>query len=430
MQQLNLTAGRCLPTRLAGAFLFLPLLARLRFDEVVQQAGYPGSQMIPTTQALLSLLLLKLLDKERRSHIDDFNCDEALGLFAGLNILPKKSFLTNYSYRTHRKNQRDLLAGWVRRLAGLLFGPASEFSLDFHPIPYRGEDPALEQHYVATQGKASPSVQSFFAVEQESRTLCYANANLLRKEQAGEVLRFVDFWWELTGTVPSWLYFDSKLTTYTELNQLNELNVKFVTIRRRGPTIIKRLNDLPASRWVKAVIDTPKRRHQAIRYVDQKVLLTNYKGEARQVAVTGLGREQPTLLLSNNLEETARGLIIRYAGRNRVEDGIGTSVNFFHLNCLASEVRLNVDLDCAATVLANGCYRWLGRQLKGYEMTQPKQLFRRFVETAGVVEIQEDRILVRLARRCHNPVLQEAALDQHATPIPWLGGRPIFFCYT
>ena len=56
MQQLSLTAGRCLPTRLAGAFLFLPLLARLRFDEMVQQAGYPGSEMVPATQALLTLL--------------------------------------------------------------------------------------------------------------------------------------------------------------------------------------------------------------------------------------------------------------------------------------------------------------------------------------------------------------------------------------
>ncbi|SIO09967.1 hypothetical protein SAMN05444166_2440 [Singulisphaera sp. GP187] len=58
--------------------------------------------MVPATSALLAMLALKLLDKERRSHIDDFNCDEALGLFAGLNILPKKSFATDYSYRVGR----------------------------------------------------------------------------------------------------------------------------------------------------------------------------------------------------------------------------------------------------------------------------------------------------------------------------------------
>jgi hypothetical protein len=108
------------------------------------------------------------------------------------------------------------------------------------------------------------------------------------------------------------------------------------------------------------VIDTPKRCHQHIRYVDERVRLPGYEGEIRQLAVTGLGREQATLFLSNNLEQTGRGLIVRYAGRNRVEDGLGQAVNFFHLDCLASEVRLNVDLDTALTVLANGCYRWLG----------------------------------------------------------------------
>jgi hypothetical protein len=68
-----------LRTRVAGLFLFLPLLARLRFDRLVHQADYPGSQMVPADAALLSLLTLKLLDKERRSHIDDFNFEEALG---------------------------------------------------------------------------------------------------------------------------------------------------------------------------------------------------------------------------------------------------------------------------------------------------------------------------------------------------------------
>jgi len=94
---LSLKPGRRLRTPTAGVFLFWPLLARLRFDRVVNSAEYPGSKMIPATSALLSLLVLKLLDKERRSHIDDFNCDDALGLWAGLNVLPKKSFATDYS---------------------------------------------------------------------------------------------------------------------------------------------------------------------------------------------------------------------------------------------------------------------------------------------------------------------------------------------
>ena len=157
--------------------------------------------------------------------------------------------------------------------------------------------------------------------------------------------------------------------------------------------------------------------------------LADYTGPVRQLAVDGLGHDQPTLFLSNNFEETPRQLIIRYAGRNRVEDGLGTAVNFFHLDCLTSEVRLNVDLDTVMTVLANGCYRWLGKQLRGFEAAGPKQLFRRFVETAGQVEVQGDRVVVRLARRSHNPILREAALDRDCLPVPWLGNRPVSFVY-
>jgi hypothetical protein len=426
---LNLAAGRSWRTRVAGIFLFLPLLARLHFQQLVADADYPGSRMVPPASALLALLALKLLDKERRSHIDDFNFDEALGLFAGLNILPKKSFATDYSYRTTRDHQCGLLRGWVTALAPILFPHAGTFSLDFHPIPFRGEPSALENHYLPRRGKAGPSVLTFFALEQESRCLCYANANITRTEQHGELMRFVEFWRALSGKYPEWLYFDSKVVDYAELNRLNKSGVQFVTIRRRGAAILRRLATIPSSTWNKAVIDTPKRRHQQICYLDEEVRLRGYDEMVRQVAVGGLGRDSPTLFLSNNRTETARELVIRYAGRNRAEDGLGISVNFFHLDCLASEVRLNVDLDTTLTVIANGCYRWLGAQLRGYEDMSPKKLYRRFVETGGVVEIRPDCILVNFDRRSHNPVLREAGLDKEPVPIAWLGDRPVKFTF-
>jgi hypothetical protein len=221
-------------SRVAGLFIFLPLLVRLRFDLLVTQAGYPGSQMVPAVSAMLSLLALKLLDKERRSPIDDFNCDEAVGLFAGLNIPPKKSFTTDYSYRTQRPHQQRLLSAWISSLSALLFPHARAFSVDFHPIPYRGDPTGLDTHDIATRGKAGPSVLTFFAQEQESRVLCYGNANLTRDDQAGEVMRFVEFWHTLTGHNPQWLYFDSKTVPYPELSRINRRGIWFVTIRRRG----------------------------------------------------------------------------------------------------------------------------------------------------------------------------------------------------
>jgi hypothetical protein len=428
-RELNLESGRRLQTRNAGIFLFLPLLVKLRFDRIVTGAGYPGSKMVPAPSALLALLTLKLLDKERRGHINDFNFDEALGLFAGLNVLPKKSFATDYSYRTTREHQRALLEAWVSALGKVMFPAASTFSVDFHPIPYRGDPTGLDRHYIPCRGTASPSVQTFFALEQESRCLCYANANLTRSDQPGELMRFVEFWRALTDHDPQWLYFDSKLVDYAQLSRVNQRGIHFITIRRRGSGILRRLEALPRSGWTGAVLDTPQRCHQRIWYVDEVVKLRGYEGPIRQLAVDGLGREKPTLFLSNHFEETARNLIIRYAGRNRVEDGLGISVNFFHLDCLASEVRLNVDLDATLTVLANGCYRWLGKQLRGYENAAPKQLYRLFVATEELVITTPDELVVRFERRSHNPILREAALDREPPPVPWLGGRRIRFVF-
>jgi hypothetical protein len=429
-RQLCLEPGRRLRTRVAGIFLFVPLLARLHVEQLVAQAGYPGTAMVPATSAVLSLLALKLLDKERRSHISDFNCDEALGLFAGLNVLPKTAYATEYSYRTQRDHQRRLLSGWVTALGPHLFPDGRAFALDFHAIPFRGDPSALENHYLPRQGKAGPSILSFFAQEQESRVVCYANANLTRADHAGEVMRFVEFWHGVTGHDPQWLYFDSKVVPYPELSRINQRGISFITIRRRGAAVIRRLRALPPRSWQHAVIDTPRRCHQRIRYVDERVRLPGYEGTIRQVAVEGLGREQPPLFLSNHTEETARALIIRYAGRNGVEDGLGTSVNFFHLDCLASEVRLNVDLDVALTVLAHGCYRWLAHALKGFDRCAAKHLFRKFVETAGEVLIEEGRIVVRFDRRSHNPILREAALDRECPPVAWLNDLSLSFAYT
>ncbi len=216
---------------------------------------------------------------------------------------------------------------------------------------------------------------------------------------------------------------------YAELSQLNQRGISFITIRRRGAAITRRLDALPANAWRRTRLDIPKRLHNNIRYVDEPTKLDDYVGTLRQIAVTGLGRERYTLFVCNNADITPRDLVIRYARRNGIEDGLGISVNFFHLDCLASTVRLNVDLDVALTVIANGCYRWLASKLKGFDKSKPKDLYRKFVETAGEVSLTPERITIHFDRRAHNPILREAALDTTTPPIPWLGNRRLEFTY-
>lgn len=222
------------------------------------------------------------------------------------------------------------------------------------------------------------------------------------------------------------------MTTYPELSKLNERkNVSFVTIRQRGSSLVKRLLERPAGDWTSAVIDIPKRRHKQIQYLEETVSLDGYKGTLRQIAVKGLGRARPTLFLTNDLDASPREMIMNYARRNGIEDGLGTNVNFFHMDCLSSEVRLNVDLDVTLTVIANGCYRWLASRLKGFEKAKPKQLWRKFVETGGLIEVMPNRRLrITFDRRSHNPILREATLDKDCPTIAWLKRYRIDFDYT
>ena len=214
---------------------------------------------------------------------------------------------------------------------------------------------------------------------------------------------------------------------YAELDRLREERVNFITIRRRGKQIVEKLLSRPAADWNPAVIDTPKRAHQHVSYLESTVDLPGYAGGCRQVAAKGMGRESPTLFLTNNETVSGRDIIKRYTNRNSIENELGVNVNFFHLDCLASEVRLNVNLDVVMTVIANGCYRWLSQQLKGCEKMEPKKLYRKFVETAGRVSVKEDSIDVQFERRAHNPILQQAHLDQEPVPIPWLNGKHLRF---
>ncbi len=202
------------------------------------------------------------------------------------------------------------------------------------------------------------------------------------------------------------------LENYSELAKVDQRKIWFVTIRRRGAAILRHLDAVPASTWRRAVIDIHKRRHKNIRYLDETVKIRGCPDALRQLAVAGLGRDAPTPCFSNNFEAKPRELIVRYVRRNGVEHALGISVNFFHLDCLASEVRLNVDVDVALTVIAHGCYRRLATQLSGHATSKPKQVFPRFVATGGVVEVQRNRIVAWFDEGAPNPILREAAPDR------------------
>jgi transposase len=422
---LSFEEGRRFATKVAGLFLFLPMLLDLDLPGAVATAGLPGSEQIPPLQALLALLTPKLLGKRRVSHIGDLCCDEGAGMFAGLNVLPKTTFATDYSYKTGRAMTERLVSAVIGKAP--LGDPPLSFNLDFHAIPFRGAEPDLENHWAAMRNRALPAVMAFVAQVAERRIICYANANLLRDEADAMVPKFADYWREQTGHYPARLLFDSRATTYAGLNELNQRKIGFITIRRRGSGMLARVGRLPAESWGRCQVTQAKGKRRQIQYVDERVRLDGYDGDLRQLIVTGLGHESPTFVLTNDLPkpQTAREVIQTYASRNHVENHLGEQITFFHLDCLCSDVRLNVDFDLTLTVVADLLYRSLAERLKGFARAGPARLFRKFVDTPGVIEVRAEGVVVHLSKRAHNPLLKEAGMTKPTRPVPWLGDRSV-----
>src|SRR5204862_5915106 len=80
-------------TKCGGLFLFLPFLAQIPFDRILEDAGFPQSDMIPAGCAMRSLLALKLFGNARHSHVMSYVFDPGLPFFVGINAIPKRSFL-------------------------------------------------------------------------------------------------------------------------------------------------------------------------------------------------------------------------------------------------------------------------------------------------------------------------------------------------
>jgi len=412
-------------THVGGLFLLLPLMARLDLDAVVQRCRLPGTKMIPAGHAVRAALLLKLLGKSRRSHVMDLVFDPGVALAAGLNAIPKATFMSQYSTRLGRKTLVRLLGAWAEKLRDERLVDAGSFNLDFHSIAYFGNDPFVEKHYVPRRSQRRKAVLAFLVQDAGGNVFCYSNADIRKGEEADEILRFVKFWEECYGERPRHLVFDSKLTTYANLSKLhNELQISFITLRRRSAALMAEIATLPRSVWRTVHLDVPHRRFKTPRVVDQRIRLRDYEGTLRQLFIRDLGHDAPTILLTNDLTSSLKAVITRYARRMLIENGLADSVEFFHLDALSSAVALNVDFDLLLTVIASGIYRRFARALRGYERARARQIFRRFLDTTARVTISEtqDLVTVRLPRRAHNPILLDAGLIGATTAIPWWGG--------
>ncbi len=416
-------APRRFQTRCGGLFLFVPELLRLHVTELAQAARLPGSQMIPAPHALRAALALKLWSIERKNHIMALVADEGLALFAGLNAIPKKSSLAEYSSRIDHAMTLKLLAAWQKPVPGDHLFPGRSFNLDFHSVPYYGEHPVLERHYVSMRSRRQKSVLAFLAQDAEGHAFCYANADLRKGDEADEIFRFIDFWTRTHGARPQHLVFDSRLTTYANLGRLDALGITFITLRRRSPQLRKEIALVPRSAWRTVELEVPTRKYRFPRVFEQPVELVK-DHTFRQLFIEDLGHEEATILLTND-RRGAAAVITRYAQRMLIENALSDAVRFFHLDALSSAVGLKVDFDMALLVIASGLYRLLARTMRGYADAQARQIFRDLIDMPATVEVTKTEVIVQFHRRAHLPIVIASGRLNKPVKVPWWNGVPL-----
>lgn len=409
-------APRRFLTRCGGLFLFIPSLVRLELDEVAKAGELPGSKMIPREHALRACLALKLWAVERKSHVMSLVTDEGLALFSGLNVSPKKSYLSEYSSQVDPRKIGQLLALWHDQVHGDALFPGTSFNLDFHSVPYYGEDPLIERHYVSARSRRQPSVLVFLVEDADSRAFCYSNADIRKGEERDKILGFVRFWKKTHGQLPAHLVFDSQLTTYANLAKLDKMDIAFITLRRRSPKLLAEIEALPPSAWRRTELDVPTRKYRWPRVYEQQVTLA--ERTFRQLYVLDLGHDKATILLTNE-KRTAAKVLTRYAQRMLVENAISDAVRFFHMDALSSTVGMKIDFDMALLVIASGLYRLLARKMRGYADAKARSIFRDLLDTPADVEIDGQQVLVRFHRRAHLPIVIASGLLDEPVMVPW-----------
>ncbi len=411
-------------TRFGGLFFFVPLMHPIDLTTVVRQAQLPGSTMIPATQAVRTLLALKLIGTPRKSHVMDLVDDQGIALFAGLNVVPKRSYLAAYSSQIDDRTNQRLMAAWFQAATQGGLKRGQSLDLDFHTVAANTQEEPLEKHYVSRRSRSQQGILTFLARDAAQGVLCYAHAGIVKVDQPGEILRFADFWQQQTGAFPEELVFDCRLTTYASQNELNQRHIHFITLRRRSRHMLGAIWSRPASAWQRITLPSLSRLYRTPKVLDERITLKGYRGPMRQVTVIDLGHEEPTVLLTNNERITCPSLVTRYAQRMIIENGISEAIQFFHLDALTSMVGLRVDFDLQITLMASSLYRLMAEHLGGtYQHAEARTIFNNVLDVGARVAVTEKEVIVTLDKRAHNPFLVASRLADQPIPMPWFGHK-------
>ena len=415
-------------SQLAGLLCMSPYIVKYGIDRIIDNSNYPETKDINRISAILSFVALKLSNIKRYSADDIWCMDRGMGLFAGLNVLPKAAWFSSYSSAVTRDMNvsflKSLYSVWLDN--SLLSDTAN---LDFTAIPYWGDDDPFENNWSGKRGKALASIQAVLAQDPESGLLCYGDTTVRHDGQDGVVLEFVDFYHidKRADKQLKYLVFDSKFTTYQNLSKLNGKGIKFITVRRRSKTLIEHIENIDGSRWKKIAVEKAGGKGRTVTACEESCAIKDYDGIIRQVFIKDSRKTKPAILMTNDLKITLADLIGKYARRWLVETEIAEQVDFFHFNRNSSGIVVKVDFDLTMTILAHNLYKLFCKNFDGYSHCEAQKIFDKFIYTPGQIRVDNIQISVRLKRKRTLPILLEQMDTCKSLHYPWLDGRNIIF---
>ena len=408
-----------------GILCFLPVIKAYGIDKAIEESSYPETSQIEKLNSILAFLAIKLNNVQRYSQDDGWCMDRGLGMFAGLNVLPKTSWYSSYSNAIGRNDNVEFMKSLnkIFEESGLLSDTAN---LDFTAIPYWGDGDSFENNWSGKRSKALVSIQAALAQDPDTGIICYGDTTVKHDNQDNVVIEFLDFYKDGTDRKIDYLVFDSKFTTLGNLGRINDKGIKFITVQRRSKTLNEKIQNIPSAQWKKVKIEKANHKSRNVVYSESTVINTKYgKQELRQVFLKG-NSIKPAIIITNDFSLKTEEIIRRYAKRWLIENDISEQIHFFHLNRNSSGIVVKVDFDLTMTILAHNLYRLLARDLPGFSHNRASTLYDKFIDNSGDISVENEAIIVKLNRKRHLPLLRES-LPKIDESYGWLGGKKLAF---
>ena len=410
-----------------GLLCFLPYITTFGIDKIIAASNFPETKTIPKIQSILSFIALKLSNVKRYSADDLWCMDRGAGLFAGLNVLPKAAWFSSYSHRVTREMNINFLKE-MHRLWQKKGWLSDTVNLDFVAVPYWGDDNTIENNWSGTRHKALPSILAAIAQEPDSGLITYGDTTVRHNKESNVVVEFLDFYKRASNNDLKYLVFDSKFTTLENLSKLDDNDVKFITIRRRGKKIVEDIEKLAATNWKKIRVRRSDGKTRQIKINDTTISIKAYDDKPiRQIAITGHGKIKPALIITNDFDIKDSEVVEKYAKRWLVEKSISEQTHFFHLNKVSSSMVIKVDFDLTMTILAHNLYRLLADSLEGHQHLTSQSLYEKFICNDGTIAVDGKTIKVQMKKKRNLPLLLTALNQFKATKPSWLESLEIIF---